>query len=335
LARFLADYGFLFGSLIFLLVYFGLTTENHAFLSLYNLEAIPLQSAVYMVLAVGMTPVILTGGIDLSVGSILALTGVMAADTLRNGLILHGVTLIPKLPPVPATWAAIGVALLLGLLLGAVNGALIAKAGVTPFIVTLATMTILRGAGYIHTVSPIGSLPDTFNHIGGGKGNQIFGLDYPVWIAALVALLAHLALTRTAFGRHIYAIGGSEEAARLSGVPVARTKMLVYAFMGLLAGLAGVLQTARLYSGSPKAGEQYELSAIAAVVLGGASLQGGRGGIPGTLLGVLVVGVLNNGLSYQGANQFYTMVASGVFILLAVLLDRIRRQASGVRSSVH
>jgi ribose/xylose/arabinose/galactoside ABC-type transport system permease subunit len=312
--------------LLLLVLFFALITEGR-FIEERNLVNILLQSAINTILAVGMTLVIITGGIDLSVGSVLALCGLVGTDIMVNGLVLGGRTLVPKPNPVLGIPMAMLVSCTLGVLIGWWNGWLIARWNIAPFIVTLATMTIARGTAFVYSDGkPVGNLPEAFNRLGGGTGGEVLGIPVPVWIAIIVSLCTLVKLRATQFGRAIYAVGGNEQAARLSGVDVARVKVTVYVLSGFLAGLCGIVQAARLGAGDPKYGEMYELNAIAAVVLGGASLAGGRGGVGGTVVGAILIGVLDNGLVMAGVSAFYQKVVKGVVILLAVLGDVWQRR---------
>lgn len=295
----------LIGAFLLFCVFLAIATPNHAFLTGRNLFFVLLQISVNTVLAAGMTVVILTAGIDLSIGSVVALAGVIGADLASHGT------------PVPL---AAAVALGVGTVVGLFNGAAIVYLRVAPFIATLATMTAARGLAYLYTDGvSIGGLSDAFTYWGSGR---IGPIPVPVLVAALVVIGCAVLLGRTVFGRRVYAVGGNEEAARLSGVRVGRIKLGVYALMGLLAGLGGLLLAARLGSGDPKAGQLFELNAIAAVVVGGTSLMGGRGRIWGTVLGALIIGVLDNGLVLMDVSAFYQMVVKGLVILAAVALDR-------------
>lgn len=302
------------------------------FLSLGNLTTILLHVSINAMLALGMTFVIVTGGIDLSVGSLLALAGVLAAGALTgNGT-------LGALGVGGAALLAIIVGLGTGTLVGAANGAVTAYGRIAPFVVTLATMTIARGAARLITGGvPIGYPPaddplfaqkgaalDALHAIGGGR-IPFPGLErgFPVPAVIMLAIVAAGAfvLTRTRFGRYIYAIGGNEEAARLAGVPVKTVKLGAYAISGFCAGLAGVMLVGQLRSGGPDAGQLYELNAIAAAVIGGASLLGGVGTAWGALIGALLIGVLNNSLDLLGVQSFWQEIAKGVIILLAVTFD--------------
>ncbi|OMR79777.1 ABC transporter permease [Burkholderia pseudomallei] len=277
---------------------------SDSFLSAANLENVLRQVSINAIIGVGMTCVILTGGIDLSVGSVMALSGTLAAGLLVAGA--NGAA---------ALAAGIGV----GVALGAANGLFVAFAGMPPIIVTLATMGIARGLALIYTGGyPIDGLPDWVRFFGSGK---VLGVQMPVLTMLAVYALAWLMLERMPFGRYVYAIGGNEHATRLSGVRVSRVKLAVYTFAGLTSALAALVLTGRLMSGQPNAGGGFELDAIAAVVMGGTSIAGGRG----TLVGALLLGVLNNGLNMIGVNPYVQNVIKGAIILLAIYIGRERR----------
>ncbi|MFP8965664.1 ABC transporter permease [Pokkaliibacter sp. CJK22405] len=283
---------------------------NDNFLTGSNLSNIGRQVSINAIIAVGMTCAILTGGIDLSVGAVMALSG-----TVTAGMMLQG------LPPS----LAILVGMLVGFFFGMVNGICIAIGRLPPIIVTLATMGIARGLALIYTGGyPLSGLPKDFSFLGRG---EVFGLQTPILVMLLVYLVAWVVLTKTPMGRYIYAIGGNEEAARLSGVKVSRYKLLVYAISGLTASIAGMVLTSRLMSGQPNAGEGFELDAIAAVVMGGAAIAGGRGAILGTLIGAMLLGVLNNGLNMMGVSPYVQNVIKGGIILLAIYISRERRRS--------
>jgi len=296
-------------SLIALLVMIVIVSLlNPHFFTLANILNILRQTAVNAIMAVGMTLVILTAGIDLSVGSILALAGAVGASLIALEL------------PVPLCVAA---ALATGTAVGAVSGIIIAKGRVQAFIATLVAMTLVRGLTLVYTDGrPISTgftdTADAFAVIGTG---YLLGIPVPVWIMAVTFGLAWYLLNHTRLGRYIYALGGNEEATRLSGINTDRVKITVYAICGFLAALAGLIITSRLSSAQPTAGAGYELDAIAAVVLGGTSLMGGKGTIMGTLIGALIIGFLNNALNLLDVSSYYQMIAKAVVILLAVLVD--------------
>jgi ribose transport system permease protein len=283
------------------------TTDN--FFSLSNFLNIARQVSINAIIAVGMSCAILSGGIDLCVGAVMALSG-----TLMAGMMVAGV------PPFAAILLGLGV----GLLFGLFNGFFVAYAGMPPIIVTLATMGIARGLALIYTGGyPIDGLPEMFAFFGRGA---VFGVQTPVVIMLLVFVLAYLLLDHTPVGRYIYAIGSNEEAARLSGVRVARYKLLVYALSGFTCALAGLVLSSRLMSGQPNAGVAFEMDAIAAVVMGGTSISGGRGSIIGTLIGALMLGVLNNGLNMMGVSPYVQNIIKGLIILFAIYISRERRK---------
>lgn len=284
-----------------------ITALNPGFLSVSNLMNVLRQVSINALIAFGMTFVILTGGIDLSVGATLALTGAVTAGMMASGI-----------DPI----FAMLLGLLLGAILGAINGFIIAKGKVAPFIATLATMTIYRGLTLVYTDGrPISGLGDSLTFQMLGKG-YFLGIPVPVVTMIISFGILYFILKKTTFGRRVYAVGGNEEASILSGINADRIKIYVYSLLGLLAALASLILTSRLNSAQPTAGEMFELDAIAAVVLGGTSLTGGRGWIVGTLIGALIIGVLNNGLNLIGVPSFFQQVVKGAVILLAVLLDR-------------
>ena len=289
------------------LIVIVITILNPSFMTTDNVLNILRQVSISALIAFGMTFVILTGGIDLSVGSTLALTGAVAATMLASGI-----------DPVLTILAA----LLLGAVLGAVNGIIIAKGKVAPFIATLATMTIYRGLTLVYTDGrPVSELGNEITFQMLGKG-YFFGIPVPVCTMILAFIVLYVIMHKTTFGRRVYAVGGNEAASKLSGINVDRVKIAVYSLTGMLAALSALILTSRLNSAQPTAGTSYELDAIAAVVLGGTSLTGGKGWIFGTLVGALIIGVLNNGLNLIGVSSFFQQVVKGMAILIAVLLDR-------------
>ncbi|MGE5577889.1 MAG: ABC transporter permease [Syntrophothermus sp.] len=281
-----------------------LSVLSPRFLTLGNLMNIARQVSINGVVAAGMTVVILSGGIDLSVGSVVALTGALAAGTLAAS---------------GNPWLSMAVGLGVGALLGTINGIFIAWPKLPPFIVTLAMMALARGLTLVYTGGrPMMLDSPVYDFLGSGR---LFGVPVPVVLMAAVYLGVHLLLQATKFGRYVYAIGGNEQACRLSGIRVDRIKTAVYGMGGLLAGLSGIILTARLISAQPTAGVGYELDAIAAVILGGTSLSGGEGGVGSTVVGALIIGVLANGLNLLNVSPFYQEVAKGLVILVAVILD--------------
>jgi ribose transport system permease protein len=275
------------------------------------------QISVNIYIAVGMTLIILTAGIDLSVGSILALCGAVTAGLLKNGIAIPSLNLFVGFTILGATLAGI----IVGSTLGFLNGFIITKFKVPPFVATLAMLTIARGLTMLYTNGfPISSFASSFTFIGGG---WFLGLPVPVWIAAIIVVAAIIVTKKIKLGRYIFAIGGNESAAKLSGININKVKMMVYTIAGALAAVAGIIVTARLDSAQPNAGTSYELDAIAAVVIGGTSLSGGRGSIWGTVLGAVIIGVLNNGLVLLDVSPFWQQVVKGAVILLAVIIDKI------------
>lgn len=292
---------------IFLAVF---PATSSSFLTPKNMFNILRQISTNMLLACGMTMVIILGGIDLSVGSIIALSGVLSAGCVaRYGL------------PIPV---ALIVGVLVGLLIGCINGGIIALTTIPPFIVTLATMNVARGLAKVYTGgSPVRVVTKEWQFLGAG---YIGPVPVPVIIMIVVVIISTLIMNRTKMGRHIYAVGGNAQAAVFSGIKVAKVKFFVHAFSGVMAGLAGIILASRMYSGQPTAGEGAEMDAIAAVVVGGTSMSGGSGKIGGTVIGALIIGILNNGLNLLNVNSFWQDVVKGIVILLAVLIDYFRNK---------
>lgn len=279
------------------------------FLSVDNLLAIGLQMSVVAIMAIGQMLVIISAGIDLSVGSILGLSGM--AVTL---MLTSGVALMP----------ALVLGLLLGLALGGLAGGLIAYGHLPPFIATLGIMGIARGAALLLTGGvPVFGLPASFHYFGGGRLFNV--LPAPVLFTAVLAVLGHFLLTRLAFGRHIFAIGSNDTAARLSGINVKKMLIKIYAINGILCAFAGIVLASRLSSGQPTAGTGYELDVIAACVIGGASLTGGEGTILGAMIGAMIMGVLRNGCNLLNISPFWQQIAIGAIIIFAVLSDQYRK----------
>lgn len=279
------------------------------FLTVSNLLNIAEQTSINAIVAVGMTYVIVSGGIDLSVGSIVALSGVVLGVSLQGGF------------PLPF---ALALALGAGAACGVVNGALVSLGRLPPFIVTLGMMSIARGAALVFTEGrPVSGFDPGFRSVATG---DVLGVPAPIVVTVLVYLIAHAVLTRTTFGRYVYAIGGNEEATRLSGVTVRLHKTIVYGVSGLASAVAAVILTARLNSAQPIAGMMYELDAIAATVIGGTSLMGGEGRLAGTLVGALIMGVLRNGLNLLGVSSFLQQIVIGVVIIAAVLVDTVLKR---------
>ncbi len=307
---FLLEHGII---VTFVLLCVALSIASPWFLTRPNIMNVLRQTSINGVLAIGMTFVILTGGIDLSVGSILAFGGVVGASLVSASFSSQ----------VYSSALAVVVALLSGLILGMVNGYFVSIWRMPAFVVTLGMLSVARGFTFIYTDGmPIPRLDASFVAI----GQSVFlGVPLPVWIFAIVAVLAWVVLHKTKFGRHVYATGGNEEAAIISGVNVRAVKFIVYSISGLLSALGGIILSARTTAGLPQAGQAYELDAIAAVVIGGTSLKGGQGLIRGTLIGVLIIGVVNNGLDLLGVSAYYQQVFKGAIIVGAILLDSFRK----------
>lgn len=298
----LLKYKSLIGLLILCLVISVITPR---FLTIPNIKNVFTQVSVNAVIAIGMSFVILTGGIDLSVGSILAISGAVAASIIKS---------------TGNIYLAIIVALAIGSTVGLINGVLISKGKIQAFIVTLATMTIFRGVTYVYTNgTPISGLGESFSVIG---NKTVLGLPIPVVFTIIVFGLAYYILSQTRYGRYLYALGGNEDSARLSGINTDKIKTLVYVICGAAAALSGIIVTSRIGSASPNAGVGFELDAISAVVLGGTSLSGGEGSVVGTIIGALIIGVLNNGLNLVNVSPFYQAIIKGLVILLAVIVEK-------------
>lgn len=295
----------------------ALTALSENFLTLDNGWNILRQISVNLCLSIGMTLVILSGGIDLSVGAILGLAGAIAA-----GLLTKGVTLAAFGVRLEFTTAgAIVAGILTGAAAGWFNGFTITRFRLPPFVATLGMLSIARGLAMLWTGGfPVTSLGASFGFLGTGA---LLGMPMPVWIMLALTAVFLVVTQRTRFGRHIYAVGGNERAARLTGLNVPHIKIAVYTLAGALAGVAGLIVTARLDSAQPNAGLGYELDSIAAVVIGGTSLSGGRGSVAGTVLGCLIIGVLNNGLFLLNVSPFWQQVIKGAVIIFAVALDRM------------
>jgi len=289
----------------------ALNFASDSFLSWDNWTNIIRQTAINGILAIGVTFVILTKGIDLSVGSVMALAGAVGAS-LATSSNPHSL------------WMVIPAACAVGAALGAVNGLTVSRWGLPPFVVTLGMLSAARGVTFIFCDGrPIPNLSENFLALGAG---DLLGLPMPILLLALTFLVAWFTLRYTVFGRHIYAVGGSEKSARTSGVRVTRVVTMAYVISGLLAALAGLLLTARTTAALPQAGVAYELDAIAAVVIGGTSLSGGVGTLTGTLFGALIIGTINNGLDLMGVSSYYQQIVKGAIIVGAVLLDVSRRK---------
>lgn len=299
-----------------LILCIALSLLSDKFLTVDNGWNVLRQISVNICISVGMTLVVLTAGIDLSVGSILSFSGAVAAGLLKSGIsfpendLFIGFTLL----------GTVLAGLIIGSFLGFFNGWVITKFKVPPFVATLAMLTVARGFTMLWTKGyPISSLGTDFAYIGTG---WFLGIPILVWIAVVVVIAAMIISNKTALGRYIYAIGGNENAAKLSGININKVKIIVYTLAGALAAIGGIMVTSRLDSAQPNAGMSYELDAIAAVVIGGTSLSGGRGTIIGTVLGAIIIGVLNNGLVLLDVSPFWQQVVKGMVILLAVMIDK-------------
>ena len=291
-------------------LFIGLAIASpRAFLSATNLSTVVRQTAVINIMALGMTMIIISGGIDLSVGAILAMGGVLGTMAMQHGY------------PIPV---GIAVGILAGMFWGLANGLLITRLKIAPFIVTLGTLGIVRGLTLVITNGlPIHEIPRGFSFLGEGA---FLGLPFVLYILIACAAAVHIILEHTKLGRYIFAIGSNQDAAYYAGIPVAFHTSAVYAICGMLTGLAGMIEASRLMTGQPTAGQNYELQAIAAVVIGGGSLRGGEGGVVGTLIGAFIMGLLSNGSDLLGIPPFYQQVIIGCVIILAVTVDELRKR---------
>ena len=314
-----------FIALIAVVVFFCLMAPN--FVSVGNAVIVSKHVAINAFLAIGMTFVILTGGIDLSVGAIVGLVGMVA-----GALVLYGIPIeLLGIVIYPNVWEIIGIALLVGTFVGLVNGLLVTQLQVAPFIATLGMLYVARGtallmsggATFPNLVGKADLGNEGFPTLGAGT---ILGIPLSIWLLLVLALIAAYVALKTPFGRQIYAVGGNERAATLSGVNVNRVKLVVYMVSGLCAAVAGLVVSSQLVASHPASGETFEMNAIAAAVLGGTSLSGGRGAIGGTIVGAFVIGVLSDGLVMMGVSEFWQMVIKGVVIVGAVVLDQMQRR---------
>ena len=304
----LKNYGII---IAFVLICIILSVMSPVFFTTTNLINVIRQTSIYGIMAVGMTFIILTGGIDLSIGSILAIAGAVCAGMLKAGY---------PLPMVILATLAVGIGC------GLINGLFITVGKITPFVATLGMMSIARGFTLIYTKGyPISGFSPEFRFIGGG---YLWGWPVPIALFLLVAITAYIVLTQTRLGRYIYAIGGNEETVKLSGINSGFYKTLAYVIAGAAAALSALILTARLNSAEPIAGLGYELDVIAAVVIGGTSLNGGRGSLWGTFIGALMIGVINNGMNLLDISPYFQLVVKGLIIIAAVLLDRLREEAA-------
>lgn len=296
-------------ALLFLCIVLSITTET--FLVKNNLLSVLRQVCVNCFIAFGITCVLICGGIDLSVGSVVAASGVLAVRSANAGMPIIICVLIP---------------LLFGAVIGFINGYIISHTTLPPFIVTLSTQIIVRGISYILTGGqPAQSNNDAFNNLGVGN---LFGIPIPVVFVIAAFIILYFIMNRTAFGRHVYATGGNKEAAKYAGVDTRWIQVRVFIISGVMAALAGIVLAARLYSGQPSVGEGFERDAIAASVLGGTSFNGGLGTLGGTVIGVLIIGVLNNGMNLLKINSYWQFVVKGCVILGAVYVDYLKKRKS-------
>jgi len=318
------------GGLILLVIIFSFTSDS--FFSLNNIMTVGLQTSTIAFIGIGVTCVILTGGIDLSIGSVVALSGVTSALAVNAG--------------VPVSLGLL-IGVLTGSLCGLLNGVLVTSVRLPPFIATLGTMMIIRGVAlYITDAAPVSGMPDSFGDLGNGSLFRIVnegdnglpevvfpGIPYPVILMIVATILFTFALTKMRMGRYLYAIGSNEEAARLSGIKTNKVKLSAYIISGTFAGLCGVVIASRLVTAQPNGGVMYELDAIASAVVGGTSLMGGVGTIPGTLIGAFIIGVLRNGLNMNGVSFFVQQIIIGSVILMAVAYDQLRQRPTKKKQS--
>ena len=307
--------------LIFAVMVLVASMLSPAFVSSTNLINIVRQMSIVGLIALGVTGVIVSAGIDLSSGSVVGLTAVVAASMAQTpdyAAAFYPGLQLPLIVPLIAACAV-------GALVGLINGSLVAKARIPPFIATLGTYTAIRGVAMLYTGGrPISNLTDDYNFIGQG---DVFGLPVPILILVIMAIVTHILYAHTKFGKYIYAIGGNEQAARVSGINAARYKMLIYVYASFLAGLAGVVVSSRIGSGQPGLGVGYELDAIAAAVIGGTSLSaGGIGTVAGTIIGALIIGVLNNTLDLMNVSAYWQQIIKGCIIVGAVILDQLKNR---------
>ena len=300
-----------FGAVIVLFIVFSITAKN--FFTLRSILSLALQTSTTTLMGIGVTFTIITGGIDLSIGSVIALTGTVAVMAAIAGV------------PI---WLSMLVGLLAGVVCGLVNGLLITRMKLPPFIATLGMMMVARGVALTITNANAQPAPEAFGALGNDTifrtGPQFPGISYPVIIMIAVAFIFHFILKRTRIGRYTYAVGSNEEAARLSGIKVGRVKIVAYIFCGLLAGLVGIILASRMVTSQPNSATGYELNAIAAAVIGGTSLMGGVGTVGGTVIGSFIIGILTVGLTMQGANYFMQQIVIGLVVIFAVYFDQLR-----------
>ena len=311
-----------FIALILVTVVFTIIAPN--FLAAANIEIMAKHVAINAILGIGMTFVILTGGIDLSVGSLVGLSAMIAGMLINQGIILPALGIIIY----PHTWLIMFIAIVAGVLMGGISGLIITRFNVAPFIATLGMLYVARGMALLinngYTFPNLVGRPELGNTGFPELGAGSFLVNYSIWIMIAFALVAGFVAQRTPFGRQVYAIGGNERAAELSGVKVKRVKLLVYMISGFCSAVVGLIIASQLVAAHPATGQFFELNAIAAVVLGGTSLSGGRGSIGGTIIGAFVIGVLGDGLVMVGVSSFWQQVIKGVVIVLAVIIDQMQ-----------
>lgn len=318
--RFISKYAIYF---VFVVMCIVMSILSPVFLTVANLLNVMTQMASIGLLALGVTIIIITRGIDLSSGSVLAVAAVVSASTAQS--LDWGMRMYPNLPELPVL-VPILIALAVGALCGFINGALIAYTGIPPFIATLGMMIIARGGALLYSDGrPVSSLTDSYQWIGQGT---IANIPVPVVIFLVMALFTYVLLNYTRFGKYAYAIGGNETAAYVSGINVTKYKILVYVYAGLLAGIAALILTARINSGQPGLGVMYELDAIAAATVGGVSHAGGIGTVQGTIVGIMIMGVLQNGLDLLNVSAYWQQVVKGLVIIVAVIFDMKRQKKS-------
>jgi ribose transport system permease protein len=287
----------------------GLTIASPFFLTQTNLSSVVRQTAVINIMALGMTLIIISGGIDLSVGAILAMGGLLGTMAMEHGY------------PI---WAGILIGILAGTFCGLVNGVFTTRLNINPFIVTLGTLGIIRGLALIISNGlPVHKIPPGFSFLGEGT---LLGVPFVLWVLVVCAVAMHILLENTRLGRHSFAIGSNPDAAYYAGIPVKFDVTVVYAIGGMLTGLAGMIEASRLMTGQPTAGNGYELQAIAAVVIGGGSLRGGEGSVVGTLIGAFIMGLLSNGSDLLGISPYVQQAIIGAVIILAVTFDELRKR---------
>ena len=298
----------------FVILFIASCFLSPAFFTKNNLMSVLIQNSIYAICAIGMLVIIITGGIDLSVGSVAAIAGVAGASLIKQ---------MPDAGIAACIAVILVTAVVVGTICGSINGFCIAKLNVPPFIATLAMMNAARGLAYVFTdAKPVFGLPDSFGWVG---LRSIGVIPVSIVLMVIVIGLSYLVLSKTCFGRYIYAVGSNKEVAKLTGINVTMTRFSVYVISGILAALAGLVLASKLQNGQATAATGYELNAIAAVAMGGTSMSGGRGGIPQTVVGLFVIGIINNALSLLGVSSYWQTVAMGAIILVAVIIDQFRK----------